>query len=105
MVNIEIELDQLQKAIEGLYRCSAQLVQSVPVKETHNGATIWNDVVHVFHLVGHPTASMIYAWASPNERTTDQRRFFAMLHQGTITSPEAAVRAAVVAEQNNTNSN
>jgi hypothetical protein len=30
-----IEADQLQKAIEGLHRCSARLVQSLPVKETN----------------------------------------------------------------------
>jgi hypothetical protein len=100
MVEVEIEIDQLQKAIEGLHRCSARFAQSVPVKETHNGAAAWDDVVHVFHLEGHPTASVIYAWSSPNEGTTDKRRFFAVLHQGPITSPKAAVRAAIVAEHN-----
>jgi hypothetical protein len=95
---IELEADQLQKAIEGLHRCSARLAQSVPVKETHDGATVWEGVVHVFDLEGHPTASRVYAWSSPIEETTDKRRFFAVLHQPPITSPAAAVRAAIIAE-------
>jgi hypothetical protein len=95
---VEVEVDQLQKAIEGLHRCSARLVQSVPIKQTHKGAAVWEGVVHVFDLEGHPTASRAYAWSSPIEETTDKRRFFAVLHQPPITSPSAAVRAAITAE-------
>ena len=94
-----IEADQLQKAIEGLHRCSARLVRSVPVKETHDGDAVWDGVVHVFDLEGHPTASRVYAWSSPIEGTPDQRRFFAVLHQPPVTSPAAAVRASIAAEQ------
>jgi hypothetical protein len=95
---VEDEVDQLQKAIEGLHRCSARLVQSVPTKQTHKGAAVWEGVVHVFDLEGHPTASRAYAWSSPIEETTDKRRFFAVLHQPPVTSPSAAVRAAIMAE-------
>src|SRR5438105_2333617 len=94
-----IEADQLQKAIEGLHRCSARLVRSVPVKETHDGDAVWDGVVHVFDLEGHPTAARLYAWSSPIEGTPDQRRFFAVLHQPPVTSPAAAVRASIAAEQ------
>jgi hypothetical protein len=94
-----IEADQLQKAIEGLHRCSARLAESVPIKEWHEGNAVWEGVVHVFDLEGHPTASRVYAWSSPIEETTDKRRFFAVLHQPPVTSPAAAVRAAIVAEQ------
>ena len=95
---IEVEADQLQKAIEGLHRCAARLAQSVPIRETHDGAAVWEGVVHVFDLEGHPTASRAYAWSSPIEETTDKRRFFAVLHQPPVTSPSAAVRAAIIAE-------
>jgi hypothetical protein len=94
---IEGEVDQLQKAIEGLHRCSARLVRSVPVKETHEGATVWEGVVHVFALEGHPKATRVYAWSSPIEGTPDGRRFFAVLHEPPVTSPSAAVRAAIEA--------
>jgi hypothetical protein len=65
MVDVEGEVDQLRKAIEGLHRCSARLAQSVPVKETDKGTAVWDGVVHVFDLTGHPAATRIYAWSSP----------------------------------------
>ena len=89
----------LQKAIEGLHRCSARLVRSVPVKETHEGAAVWDGIVHVFDLAGHPAATRIYAWSSPIAGTPDQRRFFAVLHQGQVTSPTDAVRAAIARQE------
>lgn len=93
----EVESDQLQHAVERQHHCSAQLAQSVPVKETYAGAVVWEGVVHVFDLKGHPTASRAYAWSSPIE-ASDKRRFFAVLHQGPVKSPADAVRAAIVAE-------
>jgi hypothetical protein len=58
-------------------------VQSVPVKEIHNGQTVWEGVVHVFDLAGHSKATRAYAWSSPIEGS-DKRRFFAVLHMGAI---------------------
>ena len=94
---IEVEPDQLQQAVERQHCCKARLAQSVPVKETHAGATVWEGVVHVFDLDGHPTATRAYAWSSPIEGG-DKRRFFAALHLGPVTGPVEAVRAAIVAE-------
>lgn len=89
---------QLLEAVESQHGGTATLAQSVPVKETHAGAIVWEGVVHVFDLEGHPTASRAYAWSSPIEGS-DKRRFFAVLHQGPVKSPVDAVRAAIVAEQ------
>jgi hypothetical protein len=94
---IEVEADQLKEAVERMHHCSARLAQSVPVNESHKGVTVWEGVVHVFDLVGHPKATTAYAWSSPIEGS-DKRRFFAVLHQGPIKSPADAVRAAIVAE-------
>jgi hypothetical protein len=91
------ETDQLRKAIENLHGGTATLSQSVPVRETFEGATVWEGVVHVFDLAGHPTATRAYAWSSPIEGST-KRRFFAVLHTERINSPVEAVRAAIVAE-------
>jgi hypothetical protein len=91
---------KLAAAIESQHGGAATLAQSVPVKETYAGAVVWEGVVHVFDLKGHPTASRAYAWSSPIEGS-DKRRFFAVLHQGPVKSPVDAVRAAIVAEQRN----
>jgi hypothetical protein len=88
----------LKNAIESQHGGTATLAQSVPVKETNAGAVVWDGVVHVFDLEGHPTASRTYAWSSPIEGN-DKRRFFAVLHAGPVKSPVDAVRAAIVAEQ------
>jgi hypothetical protein len=95
---MEVETDQLQMAVERQHHCSARLAQSAPVTETYDGAPVWEGVVHVFDLTGHPTATRAYAWSSPIEGS-DKRRFFAVLHQGAIKSPLDAVRAAIVQEQ------
>jgi hypothetical protein len=93
----EVSPDQIKLAVESQHGGTATLVQSVPVRERHGGATIWEGVVHVFELTGHPMATRAYAWSSPIEGS-DKRRFFAVLHQGAIRSPLDAVRAAIVAE-------
>ena len=95
---MQIEASDLQRAVESMHHCNARLAQSVPVLEAFDGKTVWEGVVHVFDLTGHPKATRAYAWSSPIEGS-DKRRFFAVLHQGPITSPVEAVRAAIVAEQ------
>jgi hypothetical protein len=94
---MEVESDQLREAVEHMHGGTAQLVQSVPVRETFDGKPVWEGVVHVFDLAGHPTATRAYAWSSPIERST-KRRLVAVLHTGRIDSPLEAVRAAIVAE-------
>jgi hypothetical protein len=76
----------------------ATLVQSVPVRETFKGQLVWEGVVHVFDLEGHPDATRAYAWSSPIEGS-DKRRFFSVLQMGAIKTPLDAVRAVIVAEQ------
>ena len=93
----QVQVSELKRAVEAQHGCTAMLLQSVPVKETFGGKTVWEGVVHVFQIHGHPQANKAYAWSSPIEGS-DKRRFFAVLHQPPITSPVEAVRAAIVAE-------
>src|SRR5690348_15683021 len=97
-MTMELDARQLQDAVEHMHNCSAALVQSVPIRERFARQTVWEGIVHVFALTGHPTATQAYAWSSPIEGS-EKRRFFAVLHQGPVTSPVDAVRAAIVAEQ------
>ena len=91
------DVEHLHAATERMHHCEARLAQSVPVREHHGSATVWESVVHVFDLTGHPKATRAYAWSSPIEGS-DKRRFFAVLHLPPVTSPVEAVRAAIVAE-------
>ena len=92
------DVDQLKRTIENMHGGAATLAQSVPVRETFGGKPVWEGVVHVFDLTGHPNATRAYAWSSPIEGSR-KRRFFAVLHTDRINSPLEAVRAAIVAEQ------
>jgi hypothetical protein len=94
---VEINPSELKRAVESQHGCTAALAQSVPVKEVFDGKTVWEGIVHVFKIYGHPQASQAYAWSSPIEGS-DKRRFFAVLHAPPITSPVEAVRAAIVQE-------
>jgi hypothetical protein len=89
--------DDLRHALVRMHTCKTALAQSVPVTERHGDATVWEGVVHVFDVTGHPKATRAYAWSSSIEGS-DKRRFFAMLHLPPVTSPVEAVRAAIVAE-------
>lgn len=89
--------DELRQCVEVQHGGRATLAQSVPVHETFEGCPVWDGLVHVFDLEGHPSATRAYAWSSPIEGS-DKRRFFAVLHLGGIRSPLDAVRAAIVAE-------
>jgi len=90
--------DDLREAIEKMHGGKATLAQSVPVRETFEGQTVWDGVVHVFDLEGHPKATRAYAWSSPIEGST-KRRFFAVLRIPPIVSSLDAVRAAIIAER------
>jgi hypothetical protein len=93
---LEVDPSELKKAVESQHGGTATFAQAVPVQETHEGKTVWDGVVHVFDLAGHPTAKRAYAWSYARE--DGRRRFFAVLHTGPIASPRDAVRAAIVAE-------
>jgi len=89
-------IEALRKAVVDLHGGTATWLESIRVKETFQGKTVWEGVVQVFDLSGHPTASRCYAWSYETEK--GKRKFFAVLHQGPVDSPQAAVRAAIVAE-------
>ncbi len=92
-----LEIEELRKGILHLYGArSARHLETVPVKESFQGQTVWEGEVEVFALEGHPTAQRAYAWSHPTDRGT--RKVFAVLHQGPVDSPLNAVRASIVAE-------
>ena len=94
---MDVSATELKRAVEAQHGCKATVFQSVPIKETFGRNTVWEGVVHVFSLTGHPTAKRAYAWSSLIEGS-DKRQFFAVLRQSPITSPVEAVRSAMVAE-------
>jgi hypothetical protein len=91
-------LEELRDVIRRVHGAEATHVESVPVKETFEGRTVWEGIVEVFDLVGHPTAFRVYAWAHDTENPDKPRRHVTVLHLHPIKSAEDAVRAAIVQE-------
>ena len=88
----------LKRAVRNLHGCDSTWLKSVSVRETFEGQVVWEGSVQVFELHGHPTATRCYAWASPVEGS-DKLRYYAVLHEPPVDSPEAAVRASIVQDR------
>jgi hypothetical protein len=88
-------LPALLDAIRHLHGLEAKWIESVPVRELHEGRVVWDGEVQVFE-VRHPKASRVYAWS--HETEGGRRRFHAVLGVPPVDSAVEAVRVAVVSE-------
>jgi hypothetical protein len=93
-------IDELRDVIRRLHGVESTHVESVPIKEVFQGKTVWDGIVEVFELHGHPKAPKIYAWAYETDNPKKPKHV-TVLHIGPITSPLLAVRAAIVQEFRN----
>jgi hypothetical protein len=91
-------IEDLKRIIHELHGAEATHRESVPVKETFQGKTIWEGVVEVFHLHGHPKTDTAYAWSHDTDDPENPKRHVTVLHLHPALSPLAAVRAAIVQE-------
>ena len=94
-------IEELRDVIHRLHGGNARHIESVPVKEKFKGKIVWRGVVEVFELRGHPKASKVYAWAHDTDNPLKPRRHVTVLHIFPVTSPAAAVRAAIIQEYKN----
>ena len=91
----EASVEDLQRAVEQMHNCRASLRETVQVREQFRKKVVWEGIVHVFDLEGHPAALTCYAWSAPIEGSK-KRKFYAVLHVLPVTSPVEAVRAAII---------
>jgi len=91
------EIDRLRRAIRNLHGVESTHLHSEPVHETFQGQTVWEGVVEVFALKGHPKTGLAYAWS--HETDEGGRRYVAVLGVDPIKSAQDAVRASIAAEQ------
>jgi hypothetical protein len=96
-------IEELRDAIHKLHGAKAAHLESVPVKEVFNGETVWDGIVEVFHLEGHPKANTAYAWLH-DRGDGEPAQHVAVLHVPPVVSPLTAVRAFIIQEfRNNAN--
>jgi hypothetical protein len=97
-------IDELREAIHQLHGGKATHTASVPVKEVFDGKTVWDGIVEVFRLEGHPKANTAYAWLHDTGDHDKPIKHVAVLHVPPVVSPLTAVRAFIVQEfRNNAN--
>lgn len=87
----EAPIPEFIRAILKTHEARGSFAGKVEVHETHEGQTVWEGEVLVFDLLDHRTATKCYAWSVDG-------RITAVLHDGPVDSPVAAVRAAIAAE-------
>src|SRR3989440_5254780 len=95
-------IEELRDVIRKLHGVESNHIESVPVKETFQGKTVWEGIVEVFDLHGHPKATRVYAWAHETDDPQKPRRHVAVLHIHPVTSPVLAVRAAIARSEEHT---
>lgn len=91
-------IEELRSVIRQLHGVESRHLDSVPVKEMFQGQTVWEGVVEVFELIGHPTAERLYAWTHETDDPANPRRHITVLHSHPIKSAEDAVRAVIIQE-------
>ena len=88
----ELSIGGFQQAIRETHGAGSWLIKRVRVEEDFEGQRVWEGEVLVFALIDHPEASRCYAWELDGEVT-------AVLGVGPVDSPEAAVRASILADE------
>jgi hypothetical protein len=91
-------IQELGQVIHRLHGAKADHLESVPVKESFQGQTVWDGVVEVFRLTGHPKTDKVYAWMHATDDPAKPQRHVTVLHIPSVVSPQTAVQAAIVQE-------
>ena len=91
-------IEELKDVIRKLHGVESVHVTSVPVKEVFEGKTIWEGIVEVFTLHGHPKANTAYAWTHATDDPDIPKRSVTVLHIPPAVSPITAVRVAIMQE-------
>lgn len=91
-------IQELRDVIRHLHGAKAKHLESVPITEIFQGKTVWDGIVEVFHLKGHPVTDRVYAWLHHTDDPEHPKRHVTVLHIPPVTSARTAVQAAIVQE-------
>ena len=89
------QIQELKDALEKLHGVKATHQESVPVKETWKGKTVWEGIVEVFHIEGHPRTDKAYVWLHDSGNGVFP---VTVLHIHPALTPLAAVQAFILQE-------
>ena len=92
-------IDELKEVIRTLHGVESTHIESVPVKETFKGQTVWEGIVEVFELHNHPSAKRLYAWAHETDNPDKPIRHVTILHMGPVDSAPKAVQISILGDR------
>ena len=87
----ELPVEGFQHAIRRTHGARSRLLSRERVHETFEGQPVWMGEVLIFELLDHPSVHTCYAWEVDGLVT-------AVLHTGPVDSPQKAVRASILAD-------
>src|SRR5215471_674208 len=87
------EIDNLREVILERHGCTSRHVSTVPVQETSQGHTVWQGLIEVFDLIGHPKAHRCYAWIYQDDE--ERMQYATVLGLPPVESEYDAVKAAI----------
>ena len=90
-------ISELAEVIRKLHGVEATHVETVPVKETFQGQTVWEGHVEVFDVT-HPQTDRIYAWSHDTDDPASPRRHVTVLHLPPAITPLRAVQTSIVSD-------
>ena len=91
-------IQELRDVIHNLHGAMAEHLESVPITEKVKGQIVWDGVVEVFLLTGHPKTDRVYAWMHETDDPAKPKRHVTVLHIPPVVSPRTAVQAVIVQE-------
>lgn len=91
-------IDDVKAAILHLHGCEAIYVRSEDVLERFGGGTVWEGVVEIFDIKGHPKAKRCYAWGHRGEKNAEKMKYVAVLELPPVDSASKAVQVAIAGE-------
>lgn len=73
-------IKELQYVIWNEYGVASIHVDSVPVKKTSGGETLWDGTVEVFDLFNHSKATRVYTWTHTTDDPAHSKRHTTVQH-------------------------
>src|SRR5882672_4182630 len=92
------DIEELREIILRLHGSESTHIETVPIKETFQGKTLWEGHVEVFDLINHPKAPRVYAWTHETGDPSNPRRTLTVLHIRPALSPQKAVQVVIASE-------
>lgn len=89
-------IEKLRDLIRKEHGLKVNHLESVPIKEMFRGQTVWDGIVEVFEIIGHPKATRVFAWSHATDDPANPVRHVTVLNIRPVVTPLDAVRVLIL---------